>query len=83
LLVPDLHARVKLFDKENSVLVHLGYDPEWTKRVLEGFKIRTQPDLWPAGKSIHPHNVCFDKDGNTFVAEWVKTGRVSFLRHVS
>jgi hypothetical protein len=83
LLVPDLHARVSLFDKDNTVLVHLGYDQAWTDRVLDGFKIRTQPDRWPAGKFIHPHDACFDKEGNIFVAEWVQTGRVSFLRHVS
>jgi hypothetical protein len=83
LLVPDLHARVSLFDMNNEVIVHLGYDPDWTKQVLDGFKIRTQPDRWPAGRFIHPHDACFDKDGNIFVAEWVQTGRVTFLRHVS
>jgi hypothetical protein len=83
LLVPDLHARITLFDKHNNVLVHLGYDPAWTTQVLDGFKIRTQPDRWPAGKFIHPHDACFDKDGNIFVTEWVKTGRVSLLRRVS
>ncbi len=83
LLLPDLHARVTLFDKDNKVIDHLGYDPEWTKQVLDGFKIRTQPERWPAGKFIHPHDACFDKDGNIFVAEWVQTGRNSRLRHVS
>jgi hypothetical protein len=83
LLVPDLHARVSLFDRDNKVIAHLGFDPEWTKQVLDGFKIRTQPERWPAGKFIHPHDACFDKDGNIFVTEWVATGRVSFLRHVS
>jgi hypothetical protein len=83
LLVPDLHARVSLFDKVNRPIVHLGYDEGWTKQVLDGFKIRTQPDQWPEGKFIHPHDACFDKDRNIFVAEWVATGRVSFLRHVS
>jgi hypothetical protein len=82
LLVPDLHARVTLFDKENDVIVHLGYDPEWTRQVLDGFKIRAQPERWPAGKFIHPHDACFDKDGNIFVAEWVSTGRVSLLKRV-
>jgi hypothetical protein len=61
----------------------LGHDPEWTKQVLDGFKIRTQPDRWPDGKFIHPHDACFDKDGNIFIAEWVQPGRVSFLRPVS
>lgn len=84
LLVPDLHARVSLFDKDNKPIVHLGEDPEWRKKVLDGFKIRAQnPDTWPEGKFIHPHDACFDSDGNIFVAEWVAQGRVSFLRHVS
>jgi hypothetical protein len=83
LLLPDLHARVTLFGKDNNVLVHLGYDSEWTKQVLDGFKMRTQPARWPARRFIHPHDACFDKDGNIFVAEWMQPGRVSFLRHVS
>lgn len=82
LLVPDLHARVSLFGKNNEVLVHLGYDPAWTKEVLDGFKVRSDPSRWPAGKFIHPHDACFDKDGNIFVAEWVSTGRVSLLKRV-
>jgi hypothetical protein len=83
LLVPDLHARVSLFDKDNAPIVHLGDDLAWRKRVLDGFKMRGQPQEWQAGKFIHPHDACFDKDGNIFVAEWVQTGRVTLLRHVS
>ncbi len=82
LLVPDLHARVTLFDKNNHLITHLGYDPEWTKQVLDGFKMRSQPERWEAGRFIHPHDACFDRDGNIFVVEWVATGRVSKLRHV-
>jgi DNA-binding beta-propeller fold protein YncE len=83
LLVPDLHARVSLFDKNNKPIVHLGDDPEWRKKVLDGFKVRNQPEAWQAGKFVHPHDACFDKDGNIFVVEWVQTGRVTLLRHVS
>jgi hypothetical protein len=83
LLVPDLHARVTIFDQENKVITHLGYDPEWTKVVLDGFKMRGTPEKWPAGKFIHPHDACYDHVGNIFVVEWVPTGRVSFLRKVS
>jgi hypothetical protein len=83
LLVPDLHARVTLFDKDNRVIVHLGYDPEWTKAVLaDGFKMRSQPDRWQPGKFIHPHDACFDRAGNIFVVEWVPTGRVTKLVRV-
>lgn len=85
LLVPDLHARVSIFDQDNKVIAHLGYDPEWTKLVLDGgkFTMRGQPERWQAGRFIHPHDACYDRDGNIFVVEWVPTGRVSFLRKVS
>jgi hypothetical protein len=82
LLVPDLHARVSLFDRDNKPIVHLGDDPEWRKKVLDGFKVRGQPGEWQPGKFVHPHDACFDKDGNIFVVEWVQTGRVTLLRHV-
>lgn len=82
LLVPDLHARVSLFDKDNRVIVHLGDDPDWIAEVKK-FKIRTQPSEWVEGKFVHPHDACFDRAGNLFVVEWVQTGRVSFLRRVS
>lgn len=83
LLVPDLHARVSLFDKENKLIVHLGDDEEWRKKVLDGFKVRSQPKEWLAGKFVHPHDACFDKDGNIFVVEWVQTGRITLLKKVA
>jgi hypothetical protein len=83
LLVPDLHARVTLLGKDNKVLAQLGDDAEWRKKVLDGFKVRGKPEEWQAGKFVHPHDACFDKDGNIFVVEWVHTGRISLLRHVS
>jgi len=83
LLVPDLHARVSLFDKDNAPIVHLGDDLAWRKKVLDGFKVRMQPNEWHAGKFVHPHDACFDADGNIFVVEWVNTGRVTLLKHVS
>jgi hypothetical protein len=83
LLIPDLHARVTLFDKDNNVAVHLGYDPKWTEQVLEGFKMREQPERWENGKFIHPHDACFDPQGNIYVVEWVNTGRITFLKKVA
>ena len=83
LLVPDLHARVSLFGKDNKLIAHLGHDAEWTKQVLDGFKLRGNPKEWQAGRFIHPHDACFDAHGNIFVVEWVPTGRVTLLRHVS
>ena len=87
LLLPDLHARVSLFDKENKPIVHLGEDKEWREKVVgslgKGPAVRTQPKEWLAGKFVHPHDAAFDKDGNIFVVEWVSTGRVTLLKKVA
>jgi hypothetical protein len=89
LLVPDLHARVSLLDRNNKPIVHLGEDKEWREKVVASLgtkgvtPIRNQPKEWPAGKFVHPHDAAFDKDGNIFVVEWVSTGRVTFLKKVA
>ena len=83
LLVPDLHARVTLIDKHDKVITHLGYDPAWTKKALDGFKMRANPSMWEPGRFVHPHDACFDHEGNIFVAEWVATGRISKLTKLS
>jgi hypothetical protein len=83
LLVPDLHARVSLFDKDNKVIAHLGDDAAWRKKVLDKFEVRMHDDQWLPGKFVHPHDACFDKDGNIFVTEWVNSGRVTFMKHLA
>ena len=83
LLVPDLHARVSLFDRDNNVISHLGYEQSWTDEVLDGFAVRRQPDRWRPGRFVHPHDACFDSEGNIFVAEWVQPGRITKLRRLS
>jgi len=83
MLVPDLHARITLLDATNNVIAHLGHDPDWLQQVLaDNFAMRQQPDRWQPGKFVHPHDACFDHDGNIYVAEWVAIGRVSLLKHV-
>ena len=82
MVVPDLHCRVTLLDGDNRVIVELGDDPDWRQQALDGFKMRGQRDRWLPGKFIHPHDACFDAEGNIFVAEWVATGRVTLLRKV-
>jgi hypothetical protein len=51
--------------------------------VLDGFKLGGQPKKWVDGKFLHPHDACFDAEGNIFVAESVDTGRVSKLRKLA
>lgn len=83
MLVPDLHARVTLLDRDNGVITHLGDDAAWRQRVLaDGFALRSQPANWENGRFVHPHDACFDDDGNIWVVEWVTIGRVSLLKHI-
>ena len=82
LLVPNLHSRVSLLDRDNRPIVHLGYDEAWTQRVQrEG--LRGQPQSWEPGRFVHPHHAAFDGDGNIFVVEWVPIGRITRLRKVA
>ena len=82
LLVPDLHARVSLFGKDNKVIAHLGDDPAWREEVKK-LQIRRDEKTWQPGKFVHPHDACFDKSGNIYVVEWVETGRVTLLRRLT
>ena len=86
MVVPDLVSRVTLLDKDNQVIAHLGDDHARIKadqKEHNTFHIRTDESTWQDGKFIHPHDACFDAEGNIFVAEWVKNGRVTKLRKLS
>ncbi|MCG3125343.1 MAG: hypothetical protein CHACPFDD_00161 [Phycisphaerae bacterium] len=75
LLIPDLEARVTLFDRDNKLIAHLGDG--------ENFALRDKPrEKFIPGKFIAPHSAIFDHAGNIFVVEWVEVGRITKLRRV-
>ena len=85
MLVPELVARVSLLDRNHNTLATIGDDRERVladKNESKGFTIRTDETRWEQGKFVHPHDACFDRDGNIYVAEWVSTGRVTKLTRV-
>ncbi|MEO8520289.1 MAG: hypothetical protein ABI603_02935 [Acidobacteriota bacterium] len=78
-VVPDLHGRVTLMDRENRIVEHLGDSnaPVWNN------PLRAQPrETFIPGQFICPHGACFDHEDNIFVVEWVEVGRVTKLRRV-
>jgi hypothetical protein len=81
MLVPELVARVSLLDRDYKTVVTLGDDRE---RIQADRKrsIRSDESRWQDGKFIHPHDACFDLNGDLHVAEWVATGRVTKLTRV-
>lgn len=82
LLIPDLVGRVTLLNGKNEVIAHLGDDHE--RMAADGKQfIRGDESQWQSGKFVHPHDACFDADGNIYVAEWVARGRVSKLKKLA
>lgn len=85
MVVPELVARVSLLDRNHNTVATIGDDRQ---RVLQdkedskGFAIRSDASRWQDGKFVHPHDACFDREGNIYVAEWVSTGRVTKLTRV-
>ena len=82
MVIPELVARVSILDKDLKTVATIGDDRERVtndNKTHNGFNIRTKPDQWQDGKFVHPHDACFDKEGNLFVAEWVSTGRITKL----
>lgn len=76
LVIPDLEARVTLFDQDNKLIVHLGDGGS--------FALRAKPrSEFIPGKFIAPHSAIFDHAGNIFVVEWVEAGRVTKLRKLA
>jgi len=79
LLVPELGSRVSLLDRSYKVLAQLGSDVE---RVRDTKGVREDEKMWIDGKFVHPHDACFDRNGDILVAEWVRTGRVTKLERI-
>lgn len=76
LVIPDLQARVSIFDKDNTLITHLGDGTDYA--------LRAEPrEKFVPGRFIAPHSAIFDHAGNIFVVEWVEVGRVTKLRRVS
>ena len=87
--VPDLFARVSLFDADGQKIIDLGdyVDGQaltsWddfgeTFPDLEGYP-NLPPEKRLAGKFISPHSLWVDGAGNVYVVEWVEDGRVTKL----
>lgn len=78
-VIPELQGRVTILGKNNEVLARLGDDAAWIAEVKK-HKIRNDPKAWVSGKFVHPHDACFDTQGNIYVVEWVQTGRITKLK---
>jgi hypothetical protein len=77
LMVPELGARITLMNAKNEIVARLG-----NAAPADAPSNRGKPETWRPGVFVHPHDACFDPQGNIYVAEWVATGRISKLKRV-
>lgn len=76
--VPDLHGRVVILDKSNTIIAVLGHNPDPKK----GRSYNIPQDQWVEGNFSGTHGSYWDKDGNLYVQDWNKAGRIIKLLRV-
>jgi hypothetical protein len=78
LAVAELEGRVTLLDKQGTPVAFLGDNPDkgqWANFGVEAAAMKP-------GEFTAPHGLCFDAEGNLYVEEWNKTGRLTRLEAV-
>ena len=77
--VAELEARVTIIDLTGAPVAFLGDNPD--KAEWANYKVELEEV--PAGIFSAPHGLSFDPDGNLYIQDWNKSGRLTKLRLVS
>jgi hypothetical protein len=76
--VPDLHGRVVILDKSNTIVAVLGHNSD--PKTRGSFKVPI--DQWKEGIFTACHGSAWDQDGNLYVQDWNVDGRITKLVRV-
>ncbi len=76
--VPDLHGRLVILDKSNTIIAVLGHNPDPAKRV----NYNVPQEQWIEGIFSGTHGSYWDKDGNLYIQDWNVSGRLMKLVRV-
>jgi hypothetical protein len=76
--VPDLHGRLVILDKSNTIVAVLGYNADLSKRA----NYNVPQAGWIEGIFSGTHGSSWDKDGNLYVQDWNVAGRLMKLVRV-
>ena len=76
--VPDLHGRVVILNKTNTIMAVLGHNPDPAK----GLNFNLPQDQWVEGIFSGTHGSYWDKNGNLYVQDWNVSGRIMKLVRV-
>lgn len=76
LAIAELDGRVTILDMEGKTLATIGANEDPDKRRTS----MVPPDEWKPNLFYAPHGIAFDANGDLFVAEWSRWGRVTRLK---
>ena len=76
--VPDLHGRLVILDKTNTIIAVLGHNPDPNK----GKNFNVPQSEWIEGIFSGTHGSYWDADGNLYVQDWNVSGRIMKLVRV-
>ena len=77
--VPDLHGRLVILDKSNTIIAVLGHNSDPATRV----NFNVPQGKWIEGIFSGTHGSAWDKDGNLYVQDWNVDGHIMKLVRVS
>ncbi len=76
--VPDLHGRLVILDKTNTIMAVLGHNPD----PAAGRNYNIPQEDWIEGIFSGTHGSYWDQDGNLYVQDWNVAGRIMKLLRV-
>jgi sugar lactone lactonase YvrE len=76
--VPDLHGRVVILDKTNTIMAVLGHNPD----PKQGANFNVPQEKWIEGIFSGTHGSYWDEEGNLYVQDWNVSGRIMKLVRV-
>jgi hypothetical protein len=76
--VPDLHGRLVILDKTNTIIAVLGNNPD----PAMGRNYNVPQERWIEGIFSGTHGSSWDRDGNLYVQDWNVSGRIMKLLRV-
>jgi hypothetical protein len=76
--VPDLHGRLVILDRSNTIISVLGHNADPAKRM----NYNVPQEQWIEGIFSGTHGSSWDKEGNLYVQDWNVAGRIMKLVRV-
>jgi sugar lactone lactonase YvrE len=77
--VTELQGRVDILDAKGTLISPLGENLNPKEKANYG----VSPDAWQEGIFTAPHGICFDADGNLYVTDWNRWGRITRLNRIA